>query len=177
MTRHRALSLFEIIVVVGILAIVALLTVPQSGRAAGPTAAEVELRNNLRILRVAIEQYSRDHGDFPGVTAGDPTPSVERLIMQLTQYSDRAGQTSPQGGGRFTFGPYLRRGIPQNPFVPQGSGVSPYPRNIIRLKNAPAAGPCPPDSSPPVAWLYDPATGRIDPGTGLPAVDAARDRD
>jgi len=177
MTRHRGLSLFEIIVVVGILAIVALLTVPQSGRAGGPTPAEVELRNHLRILRVAIEQYYRDHGDYPGVAADDPTPSVERLIMQLTQYSDRAGRTSPQGGGRFTFGPYLSRGIPQNPFVPRGSSANPYPRNIIRLKHAPAMDPPPAGSPPPVAWIYDPFTGRIDPGTGPSPTDAPRGRE
>jgi len=164
MTRRTALSLFEIIVIVGILAIVALLSVPQPGRAAGPSPAEVELRNNLRILRVAIEQYYRDHGVYPGVTADEPTPSVERLIAQLTQHSDRDGRTSPQGGAPFVFGPYLSRGIPQNPFVPRGSPGRPHPRNVIRLAGSDAAAP----DAPPAAWVYDPATGRIQASTASP---------
>ncbi len=173
MTRHRALSLFEMIVVLGILAIVALLTVPQAGRAAGPTAAEVELRNNLRILRVAIEQYYRDHGNYPGVTVGDPTPSVERLIMQLTQYSDRAGRTAPHGDERFAFGPYLSRGIPHNPFVPRGAGPRPQPRNLIRLAQDDVADL----NAAPAAWLYDPATGRIFSGVGPAARRPPHDRE
>ncbi len=168
MTRRTALSLFEIIVIVGILAIVALLAVPQAGRAAGPSPAEVELRNNLRILRVAIEQYHRDHGAYPGVTVDDPTPSVERLIAQLTQYSDRAGRTSPQGGTPFVFGPYLSRGIPPNPLVPRGVAGRPHPRNVIRLVGADSAAP----DAPPAAWVYDPATGRIWASTGPPASTA-----
>ncbi|HOQ05487.1 MAG TPA: type II secretion system protein [Anaerohalosphaeraceae bacterium] len=98
--KHSAFTLVELMIVVAILGILAALILPEV-QGYSQRAKEAAAKENLRILRDAIERYALDHnGVPPGYPGNDPTktPSSLFVFSQLTIVNK-----------------YLRR-IPKNPF-------------------------------------------------------------
>lgn len=156
MQRSRALSLIEVIIAVVVLGLVAALTIPRLGQAAPPPDARTELRAELKVLRVAIDLYHRDHDAFPGQCSDgtNPAGSVEALVTQLTQFSDAAGNVSGQRDATFCFGPYLRDGLPTCAVVDGAAqrGVLMVCGTARPMFSADALG---------AAWVYNYETGQI----------------
>lgn len=108
---RRGFSLIEILIVVMILGIIASVVIPQFTNAS-QEARENALKDDLRYLRTQIEVYSAQHGDVPpGYPNGNlaDTPTEEALVAQLTQRTNRAGQTSATPDPTYPFGPYFDR--------------------------------------------------------------------
>lgn len=146
-------SLLELTVILGVLGVVATIVGPRMTRAAAasPRMGEQVLTGQLAALRSAVVAYARDHGGLR--PDGDPA----RIVRQLTQFTDPAGEPSPTRSRRYSLGPYLRE-IPTLPLsARRGSD-----------KIARASGPVPPD----VAWLYDPSTGQFQVATPPSETDA-----
>lgn len=137
----RGFTLIELLIVVIILAILAAIAIPQFS-ASTADAQLSALDANLSTVRSAIEQYRVQHAGnaYPGavaVAAGvacpDGSNSVQAavgaaaLTAQLTQFTNAAGVACPTGDNTFRFGPYLRQGIPTEPFT--GSNVVTIPAN------------------------------------------------
>ena len=111
MLRCRGFSLIEILIVVMILGIVASVIIPQFTNAS-QEARENALKDDLRYLRTQIEVYSAQHSDVPpGYPDGNlsETPTEAALVAQLTQRTNRAGQTSATSNPAYPFGPYFDR--------------------------------------------------------------------
>jgi general secretion pathway protein G len=129
-------SLVELVIVMVILAVISAIALPRISRGANG-ADDSALGQNLAVLRSAIEMYAAEHGgQFPTVT---------NFVNQMTQYSDRAGDTSAtrdETTGK-TYGPYLYRIPPLT--VGDNAGQS----NV-------AATP-----GPGVGWIYDDSTGKL----------------
>ncbi len=129
--RSRGISIVEVVIAVFILGIVAALTLPRLGQAAGQPADErVRVRVDLQVLRVAIERYYQDHRVYPGYqTDGrNPAGSAAAFVAQLTECTDeagrvadpwRAGERNGMVASAFRFGPYLRDGVPACPVRPR----------------------------------------------------------
>jgi len=82
--RPRAgFSLIELIVVVGILSLLAALTLPavQSAREA---ARRARCHNNLRQIGLALHNYHADNGVFPPSTRADRAPNFQPMHTTRT---------------------------------------------------------------------------------------------
>jgi prepilin-type N-terminal cleavage/methylation domain-containing protein len=118
-------TLIEILIVVVLLGILATIIVPQISVSSDDAKLNT-LKTNLGNLRSAIEIYYWQHGNrYPGqydeangtAALGNAGDAVDAFVAQLTQYSDANGKTSVNSGTTtFSFGPYLREGLPTNPF-------------------------------------------------------------
>jgi prepilin-type N-terminal cleavage/methylation domain-containing protein len=127
----RGFTLIELLIVVIILAILAAIAIPQFS-ASTADAQLAALDANLSTVRSAIEQYRAQHtgSPYPGalaVAGGTVCPNnggnsvaagVGEAAMraQLTMFTNAAGEACPTGDNTFRYGPYLRQGIPTEPF-------------------------------------------------------------
>lgn len=100
------------------------------------------LLRDLHIFRTQIELYKVEHN-------GRPPLLYKGTFPQLTQATDGNGVPGTPGT-RFPYGPYLRLGVPPNPFSGESvvTGVEEFPP-----KTPTGAG----------GWVYDQKTGRIAP--------------
>ncbi len=113
-TRPRAdrgFTLTEILVVIGVLAMLAAVVVPQFS-SASDEARRNSLQNNVQMLRSQVDLYQLQHnGLLPGGKRG--TFDSATFWTQLTRFTDTDGNISPVQTPAFTYGPYLRS-IPAN---------------------------------------------------------------
>lgn len=127
-------TLVELLIVVIILGILAAIVVPQFS-ASSIEAREAALMTDLAALRSAIELYRVQHKEiYPGGVAWND------LVTHLTT------QTDVDGAAGTDFGPYLRTGIPRNPFNGLNDGT---------------VGAIPGTADDSTGWYYDNSTGEI----------------
>jgi prepilin-type N-terminal cleavage/methylation domain-containing protein len=142
--RNRAFSLIELVIVVVIIGIIAAIAIPRMSRGAAG-ASDNALVGNLAVLRKAIDLYASEHaGAFP---------AADKIVEQLTQYTDQDGNVSVTKTGAFIFGPYIRS-IPAITVGPM--------RGQNTISDKPGEG----------AWLYNATDGTIRANTTTEA-DAA----
>lgn len=163
MFHRTGWSRVEILIALAVLGLVATFALPRFGRAAqGPDDA-AQLRERLKVLRIAIERYYQDHDAFPATRSDgrNPAGAPETFAAQLLGFTDADGIVSEQRSERFCYGPYLRDGVPPCP-------VGALPNlNHVRI-----AGGAEHSADPqPAGWRYNPSTGMITADTD--AVDTA----
>jgi hypothetical protein len=138
-SRARTFPVYELAIVLVVLGIVASIVGPRMSRGAASGAGgrgdDAVLVGRLKSFRTAVTAYTNEHGGHP--------PDADRVVEQLTQYTDWAGKSSPARTSRHTLGPYLR----EIPAMPVGARKG---RRTIGLPTDPAT-----------AWTYDPVTGRV----------------
>lgn len=169
-------TLIELLIVVIILAIISAIAIPQFS-AATSDAQQSAADANLAAVRNAIELYRAQHAGntYPGVKASDGgtacTGNVigtggagtdQALMDQLKYPSNKDGQTCAVADANYRYGPYLRQGIPNNPFTEKAS---------IRIEDSGAA--LVPATGSGKSWAYDLKSGQFildakvdDAGTG-----------
>jgi prepilin-type N-terminal cleavage/methylation domain-containing protein len=158
----RGFTLIELLIVVIILAILAAIAIPQFSSSTADAQLSA-LDANLATMRSAIEQYRAQHTGsvYPGANAvvgavacpvGNSVAAAAgeaAMRAQLTMFTNAAGEACPTGNGTFRYGPYLRQGIPTEPFTNSA------------LIAVPAAGA----AAAPVAggqgWAYSTGTGQF----------------
>ena len=123
--NQKGFTLIEILIILILLGILATIIIPQI-KVSSEDAKLNALKVNLENIRSAIELYYNQHGnrhpgqynESDGTTAtADAISAADAFIAQLTQYSDANGKTSPDAGSSiYIYGPYLRDGLPVNPF-------------------------------------------------------------
>ncbi|MBU0754414.1 MAG: prepilin-type N-terminal cleavage/methylation domain-containing protein [Planctomycetes bacterium] len=127
-------TLVELLIVVIILGILAAIVVPQFS-ASSIEAREAAVMTDLAALRSAIELYRVQHKEsYPG----DSTWA--KFVTHMTTKTDVNGDAGTD------FGPYLRTGIPRNPFNGKNDGT---------------VGTVPGTADDATGWYYDNTTGEI----------------
>lgn len=98
-THTRAFSLLELVIAVAIIAIIAAIGIPRLSRGT-KGAADSALSGNLAMLRNAIDIYAAEHtGSYP---------TEDDIGDQLTQYTDKDGNTNTTKTTTYIYGPYVR---------------------------------------------------------------------
>jgi general secretion pathway protein G len=134
--RRGAFTLFEVLLVVVIMAILAAAIIPQFTDST-KDAKVSNARFNLQALRSQIELYRSHHNGLkPSATLAE--------LMATTDISGNQGT-----GASFPFGPYLRS-IPQNPYT-SSSAIKVINSDPAQSGDVTGAG----------GWLYNPTTGTI----------------
>jgi len=128
---NKAFTLIELLLVVIVLGVLAAIAIPQFTDVS-KDSKEAVLQSNLASIRSAIELYYQQHNFiYPGdkkYTDGTATTTAKEredsFINQLTLYSKSDGRTSASlDRANYPFGPYLKQGIPENPFAISPSGT------------------------------------------------------
>lgn len=131
---QKAFSLVELMIVTAIIGILAALCMPYLHNHAAQ-AKEAAAKDNLRVLRDAIEFYAVRHSDIPpGYPGRDRTaaPTEDSLRLQLTVEAN------------------CLRKIPVNPFNNLGT--------VRMIRNGDAF---PSEGTGGYGWIYQPATRNI----------------
>lgn len=133
--RNPGFTLFEILIVVVIMAVLAASIIPQfldSTKDAKISTVEF----NLQTLRAQIDRYKLQHGGkLPTAT-----------LVELTSKTNRAGIIGTSN--LFPYGPYVRA-LPMNPFTNANS--------VTAISHSPSAA----DVTGIGGWLYNATTGEI----------------
>ena len=116
---RRGFTLVEILIVVIILAILAGVVIPQFSSSSDEAKLAV-LRSDLKVMRGAVELYYHQHNSvYPGSRTsnyGGHAINEEWFVDQLTLYTNVRGEGVAVKDATHKYGPYLKKGIPVNPF-------------------------------------------------------------
>ena len=164
--RAAGFTLVELLIVVIILAVLAAIIVPQFSSST-QDAKEAALDSNLARIRSAIELYHAQHNNlYPGAvdTSGATCPSggtagtgtantAQALIDSMMMYSDVNGKTCTVGDATFRFGPYFRKGFPNDSITGKGTVAGEITVASTGVPLAPSAATG--------GWAYDAKSGQV----------------
>ena len=143
--QNKGFTLIELLMVVIILGILAAVAIPQFSSSTNDAKMSA-LKSNLSSIRGAIELYSVQHSDeYPDAN----------IVVQMTLYSDADGATSTTKAGAFQFGPYIKNGFPDNPFVTAS------PDAVVVDKSTATIGTKQADPNAVGGWIYVVTTGEF----------------
>ena len=104
------------------------------------------LKTSLNNIRGAVEIYYYQHGNkYPGkISAADGTSNTAdnaaaavSFVAQLTMYTNAGGQTAVSKDTTvYKYGPYLKEGLPSNPYNDDNTVVCDMTTNDISAKVA-----------------------------------------
>jgi prepilin-type N-terminal cleavage/methylation domain-containing protein len=121
---HQAgFTLIEILIVVILLGILATIIIPQVSISTDDAKLN-SLKTSLNNIRGAVELYYYQHSNkYPGEVAvtgsgapADAEAAAAAFKAQLTTYTSAAGATAVVKDSTYKYGPYLKEGLPTNPF-------------------------------------------------------------
>jgi len=148
---HKGFTLIELLIVVVILGVLAAVAIPQFTTSTDDARAAA-LDSTLATMRTSIDMYYQEHGEYPAAL-GDGTNLLNTpgaFTSQLTRFSEADGDVADIADGTHTFGPYLKKGIPADPYT-SSNAVVVVSAGDLNLTSAVTTG----------GWKYDSVTGGI----------------
>lgn len=144
--------MFEMVLVVMVLAVVATVAMPRFSDASVVENRTDDLCNHLQLLRSRIELYKVQHRGLPPMRTADGAIEFDSTFAQMRYCTDvdgniKADAPKTKRDSVYTCGPYLER-IPTNPFNGSDAIVEVRSRDDI-----PVAGSA--------GWAFVPETGEI----------------
>ena len=156
--KQSGFTMVELLIVVIILGVLAAIAIPQfSGNTEDAKLSALD--TSLSELRGAVEMYYHQHSNvYPGAkkpadgtAIASATDAAAAFILQLTLYSKANGVTSVTKSAAFPYGPYLKKGLPKNPYNSLTTVVADIAEDdITAAANSGTAG-----------WKFYTITGRL----------------
>ena len=117
--KQKGFTLVELLIVVIVLAVLAGIVIPQFSSSTEDAKASV-IKSDLSTMRAAVELYYHQHnsiypGDVTSNYSGHAT-NAEWFVDQMTLYTDIDGEAVAVKDATHKYGPYLKKGIPMNPY-------------------------------------------------------------
>lgn len=148
--RNRAFTLVELLIVVVVLGILAGIVLPTFTSSTEDTKVSATVQN-VQTIRSALDFFKVQHGDtYPGYPVGGGTPTEALTVNQLTLASKKDASTAAVGTSGYTLGPYLRNGVPANPF-----------NNLKTVKIIADGATFPSAGDDTTGWVFKPQTGEF----------------
>jgi len=147
---NRGFTLVELLIVVVILGILAGIVLPSFNTSTEDAKISATIQN-LQSFRAAVDLYKVQHSDvYPGYPVGGGVPTETLFKNQLEMASKKDGSTATLGTAGYNLGPYVKTGVPANPFNDLATVM------IIGDGTAmPVAG----DDT--TGWVFKPQTGEL----------------
>lgn len=109
-------TLVELLIVVVILGILAGIVLPSFNTSTEDAKVSSTIQN-LQSLRAAVDLFKVQHNEsYPGYPVSGGTPTEALFRDQLTLQSKKDRSTAALGTAGYPLGPYLKTGVPPNPF-------------------------------------------------------------
>jgi prepilin-type N-terminal cleavage/methylation domain-containing protein len=161
-TKTKGFSLAEILIVLGIMAILATVVVLNFSNS-DTGAKENTLRANVATIREALDLYRSDHGWYPGDPSKDwnKKGKADDLVDQLMEFTDATGKPSSSKTSEYRFGPYLKQ-WPDDPFT-KTTTIKVDKKNEETLS---AMADRVSSSNGKGGWYYQTKTGNVCPNLG-----------
>jgi general secretion pathway protein G len=123
LSQRSGFTLVELLIVVIILGVLAAIAIPQFSENT-EDARVASLDTTLAEMRNAIEVYFHQHGSaYPGAkdsangnASATAAVAATSFVEQMMKYSSVTGQTANVKNATFRYGPYLKKGMPANPY-------------------------------------------------------------
>lgn len=148
--QDRGFTLVELLIVVVVLGILAGIVLPSFTSSTEDTKVSATVQN-LQTMRSAVDTYRFQHDDkYPGYPVGGGTPTEALMKDQMTLMSKKDGSTAALGTAGFTYGPYLKTGIPINPF-----------NSLSTIKIIADGSAMPTTADNTTGWVFKPQTGEL----------------
>ncbi|MFH1277605.1 MAG: prepilin-type N-terminal cleavage/methylation domain-containing protein [Candidatus Eisenbacteria bacterium] len=156
--NHSGFTLVELLIVVIILGVIAAIAIPQF-TSSTEDARLSALDMTLSELRNSIELYYHQHGaaypgekkDTDGTPVGSAAEAATAFVNQLTLYTAITGVTSNSKDATYKYGPYMKKGVPVNPFNADNTVICDIVEtDITAVASGGAAG-----------WKFYTQTGRL----------------
>lgn len=159
--KNRAFTLVELLIVVVVLGILAGIVLPSFSSSTEDTKVSATVQN-VQTIRAALDFYKVQHNDkYPGYpSTGTGAPTEALFISQMTLASKKDSSTAAIGTAGYTLGPYLKTGVPVNPFNALAT---------VKIVADGAAFPTAGDDT--TGWVYKPQTGEFKANTAAQTVD------
>jgi len=147
---NRGFTLVELLIVVVILGILAGIVLPSFNTSTEDAKVSASIQN-LQSLRSAVDLYKVQHDDtYPGYPVGGGVPTATLFVDQMTLASQKDNSTAPLGTAGYPHGPYLKTGIPANPF-----------NDLTTVTIIVDGGPMPTAGDDTTGWVFKPQTGEL----------------
>ena len=152
--NQKGFTLVEILIVVIILAVLAAIVVPQFSSSTEDAKLSV-LKNDLSTMRSAVEIYYHQHNStYPGNKNSNyngHATKKEWFVDQLTLYTNVKGEAVSIKDAEHKYGPYLKKGIPVNPFDNSNNVTIDIVKDDLAEATADGAG----------GWIFFTKTGQL----------------
>lgn len=162
---QKGFTLVELLIVVIIMAILAAIVVPQFASSTDDAKISA-LDSNLANIRLAIDLYYQQHGEYPGDltaagsscsgttgtgTGGAGAQGVIAFLDQMSMYTDKDGWACTVSDATYKYGPYLKKAtLPTNPITDSATLVVVASGDLAMAGDGAAGG-----------WKYDINTGKF----------------
>lgn len=147
---NRGFTLVELLIVVVILGILAGIVLPSFNTSTEDAKISASIQN-LQSFRAAVDLYKVQHQDlYPGYPVGGGVPTATLFKNQIELASKKDGSTAALGTATYTLGPYVKTGIPNNPF---------NDLDTVMIIADGAAMPVAGDDT--TGWVFKPQTGEL----------------
>jgi len=159
--KDRAFTLVELLIVVVVLGILAGIVLPSFSSSTEDTKVSATVQN-VQTIRAALDFYKVQHNDkYPGYpSTGTGAPTEALFTAQMTLASKKDSSTAAIGTSGFTFGPYLKNGVPANPF-----------NALATIKIVADGATFPTTGDDTTGWVYKPQTGEFKANTAAQTAD------
>ena len=160
---NRGFTLVELLIVVVILGILAGIVLPSFNTSTEDAKVSASIQN-LQSLRSSVDLYKVQHSDtYPGYPVGGGVPTATLFGDQMSLVTKKDSSSAALGTVGYPLGPYLKTGIPANPF-----------NDLNTVMIIVDGGPMLAAGDDTTGWVFKPQTGELKCNSSATTAEGAK---